>query len=294
MKPPPLTSQQRAAAAAGALAARRRRSEVRAALAEGRLTVAEVIAAAQEDDALARLPVVTLLESLPMIGPARAAALMERAGIAASRRIRGLGVRQQAVLLDLLGTRGTAPASPVAPLVVLAGPSGVGKSTVVDRVVELDPQVWVSVSVTTRTPRAGEVDGVDYTFVTGERFDQLVAAGQLLEWAEFAGNRYGTPREPVEVRRSAGVPVLLEIELQGARQVRATVPDATLVFLAPPSWEELVRRLTGRGTESPEVVERRLRTARVELAAEGEFDRTVVNSEVDSAAHAVLEILRPV
>ncbi len=293
MKPPPLTPEQRAAAAAGALQARRRRSEVRTALGNGTLTVSEVLAAAATDDALARLPVVTLLEALPGIGPARAAVLMERAGIATSRRVRGLGVRQRAVLLDLLGDRAVPAMTRVAPLVVLAGPSGVGKSTVVDRVVELDPQVWVSVSVTTRAPRAGEVDGVDYSFVSAERFDQLVASGQLLEWAEFAGNRYGTPREAVDVRRAAGVPVLLEIELQGARQVRATVPDATLVFLAPPSWEELVRRLTGRGTESADVVERRLQTARVELAAEGEFDCTVVNTEIDQAARAVLAILRP-
>ncbi len=293
MKPPPLTPEQRASAAADALAARRRRSAVRASLAEGTLSVSDVLDAAATEDALARLPVLTLLESLPGIGPARAAVLMERAGIAATRRVRGLGVRQRALLLDLLGARGTVAATPIAPLVVLAGPSGVGKSTVVDRVIELDPQVWVSVSVTTRAPRSGEVDGDDDTFVASDRFDQLVAAGQVLEWAEVAGNCYGTPREPVEVRRSAGVPVLLEIELQGARQVRATVPDATLVFLAPPSWEELVRRLTGRGTESPEVVERRLQTARVELAAEGEFDRTVVNTEVESAARSVLAILRP-
>jgi guanylate kinase len=138
----------------------------------------------------------------------------------------------------------------------------------------------VSVSATTRFPRPGEVDGVHYRFVTRDRFQELIAEGELLEWAEFAGNLYGTPRQPVLDQLAAGKPVLLEIDLQGARQVRDAMPGARLVFLAPPSWDELVRRLVGRGTEPADVVERRLAVARDELAAEPEFELTLVNTSV--------------
>ncbi len=176
-------------------------------------------------------------------------------------------------------------------LTVLSGPSGVGKSTVVARLRESHPEVWLSVSVTTRRPRPGESDGVQYFFTDDEGFDRLVASGELLEWAELAGNRYGTPRRPVEERLAAGVPTLLEIDLQGARQVRESMPEALLVFLAPPSWDELVRRLTGRGTESPDVIERRLEAARVELAAEKEFDLTLVNHSVQGVCDELLALL---
>jgi guanylate kinase len=152
------------------------------------------------------------------------------------------------------------------------------------------PEIWLSVSATTRFPRPGEVDGVHYSFVSDEVFDRLVAEGGLLEWARFAGHRYGTPRAPVEAKLAAGVPVLLEIELQGARQVRASVPDALLVFLTPPTWDELVRRLTGRGTEEPAVIEKRLATAREELAAEHEFDVTLVNTSVEDVVERLLAL----
>jgi guanylate kinase len=174
---------------------------------------------------------------------------------------------------------------------VLSGPSGVGKSTVVAHLRSRYPEVWLSVSCTTRRPRPGEKDGVQYHFVDDDTFDKLVANGELLEWAEFAGNRYGTPRGPVLDRLSAGEPVLLEIDLQGARQVRESMPEARLVFLAPPSWDELVRRLTGRGTEPPEVIERRLAAARVELAAGDEFDQTLVNTSVEDVAHELLALM---
>jgi guanylate kinase len=176
-------------------------------------------------------------------------------------------------------------------LTVLTGPSGVGKGTVVAEVRRRHPHVWVSVSCTTRRPRPGERDGVEYHFVTREQFAEMVAAGELLEHAEFAGNMYGTPRAPVLERLAAGLPALLEIELQGARQVRTSMPEALLVFLAPPSWEELERRLVGRGTEPSEVIEARLAQARVELAAAGEFDVTVVNDDVARAADELVGLL---
>ena len=168
-------------------------------------------------------------------------------------------------------------------LTVITGPSGVGKGTLVQRLLERNPSVWLSVSATTRAPREGEQDGVSYFFHSRQRFDALVADGGLLEWAEFAGNCYGTPRAPVEAQLATGRPVLLEIELEGARQVRRSFADAAQIFLAPPSFEELERRIRGRGTDQEEAILRRLARAKEELEAKAEFDAVVVNDDLDQA-----------
>jgi guanylate kinase len=177
-------------------------------------------------------------------------------------------------------------------LTVLAGPTAVGKGSVSADIRAHHPEVWISVSATTRPPRPGEVNGVHYWFVSPAEFDQMVAHDELLEWAVVHGtHRYGTPRAPVDEALAEGRPALLEIDLQGARQVHAALPDSLMVFLAPPSWEELVRRLVGRGTEGEEERERRLATARRELAAEPEFDVTVVNTEIHDAAEELVALM---
>jgi guanylate kinase len=177
-------------------------------------------------------------------------------------------------------------------LVVLAGPTAVGKGSVAAAVRERHPDVWISVSATTRSPRPGEQEGVHYYFVSDDDFDGMVERGELLEWAVVHQSaRYGTPRGPVEAALAAGRLALLEIDLQGARQVRSTMPDALFVFLKPPSWDELVRRLVGRGTETEAERTRRLETALEELAAEREFDVTVVNHEIHSAADELVALM---
>ncbi len=180
-----------------------------------------------------------------------------------------------------------------APVVVLSGPSAVGKSSVVRCLRERVADLYFSVSVTTRAPRPGEVDGVDYTFVTPERFQQLIDDGALLEWAEIHGglHRSGTPAEPVRSAAAAGRPVLIEVDLAGARAVKKAMPEAVSVFLAPPDWAALEARLIGRGTESADVMARRLQTARAELAAQGDFDEVVVNSQLESACAELVSLL---
>ncbi len=195
------------------------------------------------------------------------------------------------------GTAATVDATPGSPprrsrLTVLAGPTAVGKGTVAAYVRERHPEIWMSVSVTTRPPRPGERHGEHYWFVSDEEFDRMVADGELLEWAVVHGRaRYGTPRRPVEEALAAGRAALLEIDLQGARQVRRSMPDALFVFLKPPSWEELVNRLVGRGTETEQERARRLESAVQELAAEEEFDVTVVNAEIQQAGEQLVALM---
>src|SRR5690606_38043025 len=225
---------------------------------------------------------------------ARAARIMNDLRIAEAKRVGGLGVRQRADLRDYLSRREARGAGRPAPsrLVVLAGPTAVGKGTVSRHIREQYPDVLLSVSATTRPPRPGEVHGEHYYFVSDAEFDAMIERGEFLEYATVHNrSRYGTPRPPIDKALAEGKSVLLEIDLQGARSVRERMPEALLVFLLPPTWEELVRRLIGRGTESPEEQARRLETAKVELAAQDEFDVKVVNHDVGQAARDVVELL---
>jgi guanylate kinase len=190
-------------------------------------------------------------------------------------------------------SEGGGPDTPKAPVVVLSGPSAVGKSTIVRCLRERIPALHFSVSVTTRAPRPGEIHGVDYSFVSPEQFQRLIDDGALLEWAEIHGglHRSGTPAQPIRAATAAGHPVLIEVDLAGARAVKQAMPEALTVFLAPPSWEVLESRLTGRGTETPEIMDRRLATARAELAAKDDFDRVVVNSQLESACAELVSLL---
>ncbi len=178
-------------------------------------------------------------------------------------------------------------------VVVLSGPSAVGKSTLVRCLRERISDLHFSVSATTRAPRPGEVDGVDYHFVSVDRFQQLIDDGSLLEWAEIHGglHRSGTVADPVLDAVNAGHPVLIEVDLAGARAVKQAMPEAITVFLAPPSWADLEARLIGRGTETPEVIERRLATARTELAAQDDFDEVVVNRQLETACSELVSLL---
>jgi guanylate kinase len=281
----------RVAAAHAAVAARRARAAIKHDIASKKRTA---LSAAQlgwddPDSAEAGLRVRELLTSVPTLGPTRVERVLSDLEISDKKRVGGLGVRQRERLRGfLVGRQGAEPSR----LVVLAGPTAVGKGTVSSYIRENYPDVQLSVSATTRKPRPGEIDGVHYYFVSDEEFDRKIASGELLEWAVVHNSyRYGTPRPPIDAALAEGKRVLLEIDLQGARSVRKVMPEALLVFLLPPTWEELVRRLIGRGTEEPEEQARRLETAKVELAAQDEFDAKVVNREVGQAAREVVELM---
>ncbi|RLK49205.1 guanylate kinase [Microbacterium telephonicum] len=279
----------RAAASRRAVAVRRERAALKRDLSSRVITPQELLRRAFADPASAAgtMRVTDFLTALPAIGEGKRDRILAELAISPVKRVGGLGARQRAALDDFLDGRFPEPAPRAgrSRLVVLAGPTAVGKGTVAAAIARNHPEIHLSVSATTRAPRPGEVDGEHYYFVDDAEFDRLVDAGELLEHATVHNRfRYGTPKAPIDAALADGRTVLLEIDLQGARQVRAAAPDATLVFLLPPSWDELVQRLVGRGTEGEEERARRLKTAKVELASQGEFDHHVVNDDVDRAA----------
>lgn len=285
--PPQLTAEQRQVALAKAAQSRKRRAEVKAQIKDGTLTIDQVITLAQTDEAVGKMRVKELLESLTGVGKVRVVSLMERLNISATRRIQGLGKHQ----IKELRQEFMKPDMTIKPgrLIVLSGPGGVGKSTVAKKLREAN-DFWVSVSATTRKPRVNEVHGRDYYFVSEDEFSTMIRNNEFLEWAEFAGNRYGTPQQQVEDALRRGRNVLLEIEIAGAKQVKEHLPNSVLVFLEPPSWEELVARLEGRGTDGAERRAERLALAQEELAAAAFFDVVVVNDQVESVVQKLVEL----
>ncbi|QCR19308.1 guanylate kinase [Agrococcus sp. SGAir0287] len=275
--------------AEAALRARRARAEVKRAIHARERTALEVAEHAWEHPGSveAGMRVTELVDAIPGIGRHRMGRVLERLEISPRKRVGGLGSRQRERLREWLDVD-PAPAR----LIVLAGPTAVGKGTVAQHVRDHYPWIRHSVSWTTRAPRPGEIDGVHYTFVSDAEFDEALAEDAFLEWAKVHNShRYGTPRAQVQAVLDTGDSVLLEIDLQGARQIRERMPEALLVFLAPPSWDELVRRLVGRGTEDAEERDRRLATAEVELASQDEFDAVVVNRDVAEAAAEVVALI---
>lgn len=285
LPPPKLSPEERARASAAGVIARRERSLIKEQISQGSISIFEAVNDPRES--IQRMRVVELLTAVPGIGLKRATLLMERISISPSRRIAGLGDKQlQALRRELSVNKSELNAGA---LLVMSGPGGVGKSTITSLLRD-HPSFWISISATTRAPRENERDGHDYYFLDDQKFDSMIQGNEFLEWAEFAGARYGTPREPVQQWRNLGKHVLLEIEIAGARQVRAADPQALLVFIAPPSWEELVARLTSRGTDSAERRAARLALAQEEMAASVEFDHILINSQVEEVAAQLLSL----
>lgn len=291
----PVPEVDRAAAARKAVERRRARASLKRDLTMRVVTPQKVLekATADADSVEGSMRITDFLLALPAIGAGKRDRILAELGISPVKRLGGLGVRQRAALSRWLDSRFPVlePRGARSRLLVLAGPTAVGKGTVAAHIREHNPEIHLSVSATTRPPRPGEIDGVHYYFVDDAEFDRLIAEGELLEYAVVHNrSRYGTPRAPIDAALAEGKTVLLEIDLQGARQVRKAEPSATLIFLLPPTWDELVQRLVGRGTENAEERARRLRTAKVELAAQNEFDHLIVNEDVAAAAAEVVEL----
>ncbi|MEY4380526.1 MAG: hypothetical protein RLZZ378_929 [Actinomycetota bacterium] len=285
VKPPKKSIGELRAAGQKAIMARRQRAMVKNELKSGKVSLLEVLET--DDPIVIRMKIWDLLMSLPAFGETKARNLMDKCGISDARRIGGLGGQQKKQLLKELKIFSSSKEK--SKLIVISGPSGVGKSSIT-RELRNDERFWISVSATTRAPRIGEENGVDYFFVSNEKFDQMVNNGEFLEWANFANARYGTPAKAVDQKLADGRNVVLEIELQGARQVRKVRKDALLVFIQPPSFEVLKERLVKRGTESETATIARLARAKEEMAASVEFDHVLINHQVGEVAKSVVSL----
>jgi len=285
MLPPKLSRRSRRKAGQRAVAARQERAKVKELITKGEIFFFDLFT--DDRKSITRMKLIDLLQSVPGVGRSRAEIILERTGISPSRRIGGVGHRQLELLRqEFLLIKNSRKSGK---LLVVSGPSGVGKSTITNKL-RGDERFWISISATTRKMRTGEVDGVDYLFVSDEKFDQMVIEDEFLEWANFAGAKYGTPRKAVDEALLAGKNVILEIELNGARQVRKNSKNAILVFIEPPSWEELTTRLVNRGTESEHSTQTRLDRAREELKAATEFDHVVVNHQVEQSVEELVSL----
>lgn len=285
MLPPRLSTRARRRAGEKAVLARQDRAKVKEQVASGELFFFDLFK--DERKSIARMKLMDLLQSVPGIGQARAQLIFERTNISPSRRIGGVGHRQIELLRqEFLLIKNSRKSGK---LLVVSGPSGVGKSTITNRL-RNDQRFWISVSVTTRSIRTGEVDGIDYIFVGENEFNQMIKDNQFLEWADFAGSKYGTPKKAVDEALQNGKNVILEIELNGARQVRKNSKDAILIFIEPPSWEELTNRLINRGTESEQSTQARLDRAKEELLAAAEFDYVVINHQVEQSVAELVSL----
>ena len=285
MLPPRLSSRARRKAGEKAVLARQDRAKVKEQVASGELFFFDLFK--DERKSITRMKLVDLLQSVPGIGQARAQIIFERTKISPSRRIGGVGHRQIELLRqEFLLIKNSRQSGK---LLVVSGPSGVGKSTITNRL-RTYQRFWISVSVTTRSIRTGEVDGIDYIFVAENEFNQMIKDNQFLEWADFAGSKYGTPKKAVEEALQDGKNVILEIELNGARQVRKNSKNAILIFIEPPSWEELTARLINRGTESEQSTQARLDRAKEELSAAAEFDYVVINHQVEQSVAELVSL----
>lgn len=285
MLPPRLSGRSRRKAGMNAVKARQERAKIKELIKNGEIFFFDLFN--DERQSIKRMKMIDLLTAVPGIGKTRAELIIGRAGMSPSRRIGGVGRRQLEQLRQefLLMKNSRKPGK----LLVVSGPSGVGKSTITNKL-RTDNRFWISVSVTTRRLRTGETNGVDYHFVSDEEFTKMIERNEFLEWADFAGAKYGTPRKAVEDALASGKNVILEIELNGARQVRKNTKDAVLIFIEPPSWEELTTRLINRGTESEHSTQARLARAKEELSAAAEFDHVVINHQVEQSVAELVSL----